>query len=202
MTRHASNGSSAHATAAQAWKLMIEFFQAQRSHFERASAEFDLTKQQSHVLHVLAKEGPHSSRQLAQILGCDASNVTGLIDRLEARALVARKDVPGDRRMRMLAVTPAGAHLHRRLAARMAQAPPAIAELEPEELRALRDLMAHALRHARREKVSGKVALNRLGLKTPMTASTDGEPETSPRTPQYPYHSNSHKTQRIRTVSQ
>ena len=201
MTRHASNGNG-HATAAQAWKLMIEFFQAQRSHFERASAEFDLTKQQSHVLHVLAKEGPHSSRHLAQILGCDASNVTGLIDRLEARALVTRKNVPGDRRMRMLAVTPAGARLHRRLAARMAQAPPAIAELEPEELRALRDLMAHALRHARREKVSAGAPFNRLGFKTPMTASSAGESETSRRTPRYPYHSNSHKAQRVRTVSQ
>ena len=167
---------------------MIEFFQSQRSHFERASAEFGLTKQQSHVLHVLSKEGPHSSRQLAQILGCDASNVTGLIDRLEARSLVTRRNVPGDRRLRMLAVTPAGARLHRRVAARLAQAPPAIAALESEGLRALRDLLTQALRNAR----------NAGRLET----SGTGRFETSRRTPQYPYHSNSHKTQRVRTVLQ
>jgi MarR family transcriptional regulator, organic hydroperoxide resistance regulator len=171
MARHSLHANGAHATAAQAWKLMVEFFQGQRRHFERASAEFDLTKQQAHVLHVLAKEGPHSSRQLAQILGCDASNVTGLIDRLEARNLVTRKNVPGDRRMRMLAVTPAGAKLHRRIVASMAEAPPAIAVLEPSEQRALRDLMARALQHARNTE-SG---------------------ETSVRGSQYPYHPNPHK---------
>lgn len=148
---------------------MVEFFQAQRHHFERASAEFDLTKQQSHVLHVLAHEGPHSSRALAQILGCDASNVTGLIDRLAARSLVTRKQVPGDRRMRMLSITPDGARLHRRIVARLAQAPPAIAVLEPGEQRALRDVLARALRHAR----------------------DCGRSETSARPRQYSYHSSS-----------
>ena len=195
MRRQSPNGNGVHAPAAQAWKRMIEFFYTQRSHFERAWAEFDLTKQQSHVLHVLTKEGAHSSRQLAQILGCDASNVTGLIDRLEARGLVTRQNVPGDRRLRMLAVTHAGARLHRRIAARLAQAPPAIAALQPTELLALRDLMAQALSHARSKKCPA-------GFRSSVSGAAAPRVETSRRAPQYPYHSNAHKTQRVRTVSQ
>ena len=129
---------------------MIEFFQSQRHHFERASASFDLTKQQTHALHVLTREGSRTMRDLAEILACDASNVTGLVDRLEERGLVERHSVPGDRRMRMLAVTPAGAKLYRRLAARIRLAPPAIAALPLEDQRDLRDVLARALERSRK----------------------------------------------------
>jgi len=42
-----SNGvrrNGARSAGGQAWQLMIEFFQAQRHHFEKAAAAFDLTK--------------------------------------------------------------------------------------------------------------------------------------------------------------
>ena len=151
-TKRAVNG--AHAAGSDAWRLMIEFFQSQRHHFERAAASFDLTKQQSHTLHVLTNDGPRSMSELAEILACDASNVTGLIDRLEARELVERHSVPNDRRMRMLAVTPAGARLYRRLAARVAEAPPAIAALPQEEQRQLRGMLTRLLQQTRRASAS------------------------------------------------
>ena len=195
MKRHSINANGT-APAVQAWRLMVEFFQAQRHHFERTSAEFELTKQQSHVLHVLANEGPHSSRQLAEILGCDASNVTGLIDRLAARSLVTRTQAPDDRRKRMLAITRHGARLQRRVTARLAQAPPAIAVLEPGEQCALRDLLARALRNARSEKCPAGYR------STVSSVPAAGRVETSRRTQQYAYHSNSHRTHRVRTVSQ
>ena len=120
---------------------MIEFFQAQRHHFERAAAAFDLTKLQAQALHVLAHDGPRSMSDLAQTLACDASNFTGLIDRLEARGLVERKSVPSDRRMRMLALTSAGARLHQRLRERIAEPPPALRALRPQVQQRLRDVM-------------------------------------------------------------
>lgn len=131
----------ARSAGAQAWQLMIEFFQAQRHHFECAAATFDLTKLQAQALHVLAHDGPRSMSELAETLACDASNVTGLIDRLEARGLVERKSVAKDRRMRMLAVTTAGAKLHHRLRERIAEPPPAINALRPEVQRQLRDAL-------------------------------------------------------------
>ena len=45
---------------------------------------------------------------LAGMLFCDASNVTGIVDRLEARGLIERRPAAQDRRVKLLALTPAG----------------------------------------------------------------------------------------------
>lgn len=139
-----SNGARVNGTRTageQAWQLMIEIFQSQRHHFERAAAAFDLSKPQAHALYVLSTEGPRTMRELAETLACDASSVTGLVDRLEARGLVGRHSVPNDRRMRMLAVTAAGTRLLQRYRALVAQPPPAIAGLPEDVARGLRDAL-------------------------------------------------------------
>jgi DNA-binding MarR family transcriptional regulator len=46
--------------------------------------------------------------QLAERLSCVKSNITQLVDRLEADGLVARKADPGDRRTRLAELTEAG----------------------------------------------------------------------------------------------
>src|SRR5262245_10237121 len=46
--------------------------------------------------------------QLANRLSCVKSNITQLVDRLEADGLVARRPDPGDRRTRLAALTTAG----------------------------------------------------------------------------------------------
>ena len=52
---------------------------------------------------------PVSLRVLAQGLGCAASNITQLVDRLEAEGLVQRVDDPDDRRSVRAQLTPQGA---------------------------------------------------------------------------------------------
>ena len=46
--------------------------------------------------------------QLADRLSCVKSNITQLVDRLEADGLVARKSAPADRRTKLAALTAAG----------------------------------------------------------------------------------------------
>ena len=46
--------------------------------------------------------------ELAALLACDNSNVTGLVDRLEARGLVTRQPSPEDRRVKHIVLTDAG----------------------------------------------------------------------------------------------
>jgi DNA-binding MarR family transcriptional regulator len=46
--------------------------------------------------------------QLAERLSCVKSNITQLIDRLEADGLVARESAPGDRRTKLAVLTAAG----------------------------------------------------------------------------------------------
>ena len=54
--------------------------------------EFDLSGSQLHALYLLGQ--PRSMGELAQRLVCDASNVTGLVDRLETRGLIERRPGP------------------------------------------------------------------------------------------------------------
>jgi DNA-binding MarR family transcriptional regulator len=84
-------------------------------------------------------------RHLAQALACDNSNVTGIVDRLEARGLVERRAAPNDRRVKMLVVTPAGAALRRRVKERMEEPPEPLKRLTEDEQRTLRDLLRKAL---------------------------------------------------------
>jgi DNA-binding MarR family transcriptional regulator len=50
-------------------------------------------------------------RALAEKWRCDASNVTWLVDRLEERGLVAREQLPSDRRVKTVVLTNSGAAL-------------------------------------------------------------------------------------------
>jgi DNA-binding MarR family transcriptional regulator len=61
------------------------------------------------ALRALAEAGePVPLGQLADRLSCVKSNITQLIDRLEADGLVARKSAPADRRTKLAVLTAAG----------------------------------------------------------------------------------------------
>jgi DNA-binding MarR family transcriptional regulator len=129
--------------ASEAWMLLFEFFKAQKPRFAELADEFDLSGSQAHALYLLGT--PRSMGELAQRLVCDASNVTGLVDRLEGRGLIERRPTTDDRRVRMLVLTPAGEELRARALARFTEPPPGIAALTSDEQRTLRDLLRKAL---------------------------------------------------------
>jgi DNA-binding MarR family transcriptional regulator len=96
------------ADTCRAWQLLVRFFFAQRERLPSLGEEFELSPVQCHVLHLIEPDRPMPMRRLADTLGCDASNVTGLVDRLEVRGLVQRRPSAGDRRVKELQLTPAG----------------------------------------------------------------------------------------------
>jgi DNA-binding MarR family transcriptional regulator len=109
-----------------------------KQHFAERSAEFDLSFAQAMAVREL--EEPLSMRDLAERLGCDASNVTGIVDRLEERKLVERQILPGDRRVKRLVLTNAGRALRRAHQDRLAQDLPLVASLSAADRRTLTDL--------------------------------------------------------------
>src|SRR3954464_6512726 len=134
--------------ADQAWALLLQVaFELVSAHFAAAVAEVDLAPAQARALHELDLERPISMRELAERLKSDPSNVTGLIDRLEARGLVERRSHPSDRRIKGLALTSAGAKLRVRLFARLYSAPLAVASLGRRDQRALRDVLQRVVSH-------------------------------------------------------
>ena len=103
------------ADACRAFQLLVKFFFAQREHLPTLGEAFELSPVQCHVLHLIEPDRPLPMRRLAETLGCDASNVTGLVDRLEARGLVQRRPSSEDRRVKELQLTPAGSRLRAEL---------------------------------------------------------------------------------------
>src|SRR5437870_2144685 len=109
--------------ATEAWAHMFRLFTAQRSRFLAVAAELELAPAQLGALKSLDPDEPVPMSRLADALRCDNSNVTGIVDRLEARGLVERRSAEHDRRVKMLVVTERGAELRRRLVARMSEPP-------------------------------------------------------------------------------
>lgn len=101
-----------------------------RSDFADVVGQLGLTPQQARA--VLWLEHPSAMRSLAEHLACDASNVTGIADRLEQLGLIER--VPGqDRRVKLLRLTTSGAALRDDLADRVAAGSTVTAKLTQEE---------------------------------------------------------------------
>jgi DNA-binding MarR family transcriptional regulator len=127
--------------AVEAWRTMRDLMLRQRSAMLTIAAEFELSPPQLFALRAL-EPGRHAPMSgLAGILRCDASNVTGIVDRLEDRGLVERRAAPHDRRVKHLVLTEAGAALRERLVARMDEPPEGFRELSAAEARVLRDLL-------------------------------------------------------------
>lgn len=130
--------------AAEAWALMLDLLGSHRATFAAAAAEHGLTPQQAWALRRLDPEQPMPMSDLAGILGCDASNVTGIVDRLEARGLLERRPHPGDRRVKNVAVTGTGETVRAELLLAMHTPPPELAALPPAAQRRLRDVLRAA----------------------------------------------------------
>ena len=79
-------------------------------------ANWDLSPSAFNVLYLLDEEPEGLTQiELSRRLLMHRSNVTGLIDRMERRGLVARREVPEDRRAYRVALSPRGAGLLRRI---------------------------------------------------------------------------------------
>jgi DNA-binding MarR family transcriptional regulator len=123
--------------ACRAWQLLVKFFFAQREHLLSSDAELELSPVQCHVLHLIEPGRPLPMGRLADTLSCDASNVTGLVDRLETRGLIRRQASPADRRVKVLRLTPAGSRLRAQLLRRMTGQSLPLSRLSPDQQRAL-----------------------------------------------------------------
>jgi len=142
-------GAMATSAAHEAQKLFFEIGMSQRAKAGAALAELGLGFAQAHALRMLDPDEPIAMSALAERLFCDASNVTGLVDRLEARGVVERRSSANDRRVKALTLTPAGVALRDQVLAVMSEPPEAIAALPAADQRALRDILARAVENLR-----------------------------------------------------
>ena len=131
--------------ACETWELMFELLVASRPHMPAVAAACGLTPAQCEVLRRLEPGTSLPMCRLAERLGCDASNVTGIVDRLEARGLVTRRSAGHDRRVKELTLTRAGATLRARMLERLTTPPAPIARLSAPDQQALCAILRKAL---------------------------------------------------------
>lgn len=149
-------------TADDCWPVMIEFLLSQKAWWVGICAEFDLTPMQGHAFRVLDPDRPLAMSSLAAELVCDASNVTGIVDKLESRGLIARQGAENDRRIKMLVVTEKGRQLRDQLWARTMEPPRAVTELPEETRRKLAEAL-RAVVDERLAEVVDPVGVRRAG---------------------------------------
>jgi DNA-binding MarR family transcriptional regulator len=120
--------------------------------FHAACTAADVTPPQLKALLSLEPGHTRSMGALAEGWRCDASWVTGIVDGLEARGYVERQPQPGDRRVKVVVLTPLGEKAKARALDCIYEPPSSLSELTGAEQRTLRDLLAkiQQVREARR----------------------------------------------------
>jgi len=124
-------------SATEAWRLITAVMMARKQQFPQIAASFKLNPGALHALLTLDPDEPQSMSALAGGWGCDASNVTWLVDRLEENGLAERRPHPTDRRVRTVALTPKGVEVRAQVEAMIYDAPAPIAALSLADLHEL-----------------------------------------------------------------
>jgi len=112
----------------------------------KLSEEYDLTLVQTYTLCLMKEDASLPMNSLSSMLNCDASNVTGIVDRLVANGYISRTECKEDRRIKTLALTNKGKKLRDELLQRTAEAQmPGLAALTKEEKETLKCLLSKML---------------------------------------------------------
>ena len=107
--------------------------------YEAAAAQHGLTPQQAKALLALDEALP--MRRVAERVGAEPSNITGIVDRLQTRGLVERQADPTDRRIKLIATTDAGKSVATELRGNLRFASDPLVALTEPQRRTLRDLL-------------------------------------------------------------
>ncbi|MEU4498322.1 MarR family transcriptional regulator [Streptomyces sp. NBC_00210] len=124
-------------------QLMDQLAQAAAGYYRNfavVAAKRGLTLMQGKMLSLLRQ--PMPMRTLADLLACDASNVTGIVDRLEAHELVRREADPADRRIKMVMLTEEGERTVRLIRAELMSMLSGLEELGEDERATFQHLLS------------------------------------------------------------
>jgi DNA-binding MarR family transcriptional regulator len=125
------------AQARKVWRLMFDFLMRTAPERAKALGRRGLTPNDSRALSSLRADEGRPMRALAEEWGCDASNATWMVDRLERLGLAERRVVPEDRRVKQVILTARGLKVRTELLEEFYAPPPRLAALGPKSLEAL-----------------------------------------------------------------
>lgn len=133
--------------ATDVWRRLVDLFVGSHEQRRCVVDRLGLTYSDAKALYTLDPAEAKPMRVLASACGCDASNTTWMIDRLEDRGLVERRATATDRRVKLIALTARGAKMREALLQGMYQPPPDVLALSREDLAAVGAVLAKVPTH-------------------------------------------------------
>ena len=92
-------------------RLIYLTSQTMRNYVERVLKPYDLTIEQAHLLKSMDISVGRPQSQLCELVGKTPANITRILDRLEKKELIIRRNNPDDRRSSLVFQTPNGLRL-------------------------------------------------------------------------------------------
>ncbi|MGH3982944.1 MAG: MarR family winged helix-turn-helix transcriptional regulator [Pseudonocardiaceae bacterium] len=135
----------AEAELTTAWRLLMGLVLGQRWRWSEVAGELGVTQAGLRALLAINPDSPRPMRDLAVAMNCDPSYVTAMVDDLERAGYATRHPAPDDRRVKTVALTPAGVIALGTARDGLLSPPPELARLPPSRQRQLSRLLRDAL---------------------------------------------------------
>ncbi len=120
--------------------LLMELFARTLDHQGTCLETLELTYPQAKLIWRLEAGDTPSLKEAARRCGVDPSNLSGVVDQLTERGLVASRPAVHDRRVRVVRLTAEGVRLRRRLLACLARNP-SLGALSPPQQKQLLEIL-------------------------------------------------------------
>src|SRR5579859_502725 len=121
---------------------LFHFLLGSKQQLAQIAGMHDLTGMQALTLFIMSEDtAPRSMSSLVSFFNCDASNITGLVDGLEHKGLIARQENPSDRRVKLLHLLPKGIAVRDAILQTLSSDSYLLTALNPAELEQLGALM-------------------------------------------------------------
>lgn len=131
------------------WMLLQVAFKAKHG-LTKLAEEHGLTVVQFYTICTMNPKVAIPMNTISGVLLCDASNVTGIVDRLLMQGYIIRQEKPEDRRVKMITLTSRGEELRYQILGELSEFEiPAFQILSNDQLRQLSSLLAIVLQPPR-----------------------------------------------------
>jgi DNA-binding MarR family transcriptional regulator len=131
------------ASGTSVYQKLIMLMMRSKRHMFVASEMRELTPVQGMLLVSMKPGSVRTMNDLAEMMGCDASNITGLIDRLEANDYIERTADPDDRRVKKIQLSDQGCQCRKSLLDDLCKAEALdLGKLSDEEVRTLQSIIS------------------------------------------------------------
>lgn len=130
---------------AEVWSAVARPYLDLRARWFEVAEELRLSPAGLDALLKVDATHPPTMRELAKLLGCDASYVTAVVDDLERSQYATRRPSDSDRRVKTIVLTTSGRRAQERARQRLTAPPRQLRNLSRARQRALAQLLRQAL---------------------------------------------------------